>query len=169
MNKLQRYKTLFNSGRTQEARDFLEASPPINRLSTETFVVKEDPLPVPNYVSYGRDRSRLDEGLRFLELVSINSIGKNTNSVLNFDTVEIFMPLSRFRSALSNDEKLSIMYTSLGITEVINNINGNNTILNMLNNKLLKAYNNILEGTFRVNDQAELISLVRIVSRKGNR
>jgi len=163
MNTLQRYKTLFESGQTREARDLLN-SESTNRLGTDVFNIQRDPTPDPNFIAKDFGNGRVSRGLQFLELVSINSIGKNTNSVLNFDTVEIFVPTNRFSSNIPESEKLQIMYTSLGIVEIINNARDSNTI-EALNTMLIKTYNDVLDGTFRVHNQRRLLPLIRVLAR----
>lgn len=171
MSKLQRIKDLVESGQFEEAKtelladssEFLLSEREKNRRYKQERDINLDPF---NSL-HDRGNGRISDGLRFLELTSLFFTGKTVNSMLKFDTVKRYVNPLEFLQNNSNERKIELMAKSLGIESALTVIRDRDrAYYQTFTNILLAAYEEVETGTFRFDDNEDIIALCRGLFRR---
>lgn len=171
MSRLKRIKNSVEKNRDfDEARRILRNEPSIffpNDIEFVTHKRQTDNREDITLISRDRGNGRASSGIKFLELISLSFTGKELDSLLKFDKLPLYVnPGVFYNQQLNDEDKVYVIARSLGVEELINIVrNSNNNFFNSIQERFLQVFNEVKEGTFRVEDSRSLLSFCRIISR----
>jgi hypothetical protein len=166
MSKLQQIRQAIESGDFDRAKDILASSNnTISSFSLDTQPEQPQPKDTLNINKTRGVVGRINDGMQFLELITLTFSGKDENSVLKFDKLPRFVNPFFFRMENTDEVKINLIRLSLGIDSYIQEIS-DREFINSINEECLKVYDDVTSGTFRIQNNRRILILSRALARR---